>query len=174
MLKKAQLSLLTILLSALAHVTFAQTAKTGPDLAAIVRQFHTNYSKGEIEKSAVLVDDNVIIDINGGAANNVNGETFKGRDGFMAFLRRDKVMFADGKITHHDLIITGNKVAVRFTMEGIHTGPIKTPNGVLEPTGRKIRLEATEFATFDSNGKLLHVHTLYNSIGVITQLTAKQ
>ncbi|MEO6685031.1 MAG: ester cyclase [Dyadobacter sp.] len=170
---KSKITVLTLLMSAVTYGAFAQTTKKSPDVAAIIRQFHSNYSNGEVEKNGALVDENVIIDVNGGAANKLNGETFKGREAFVAFLKRDKLMFADGKITHHQMIASGNMAAVRFTMEGTHTGPIHTPDGILQPTGRKIRLEATEFATFDDTGKLLHVHTLYNSIGLLMQLTAK-
>ncbi|MEO7214590.1 MAG: ester cyclase [Mucilaginibacter sp.] len=169
---KAKLTLLAILMLVFVQMTYAQNAKK-IDAGAIIRQFHTNYSNGEVEKNGALVDDNVIIDINGGSANQPNGETFKGREAFVTFLKRDKKMFSDGKITHLQLIQSGNEAAVRFYMEGTHTGPIPTPNGILEPTGKKIRLEVTEFATFDDNGKLLHVHTLYNSLGLIMQLTAK-
>lgn len=169
---RAKITLLAILMLASAHMTYGQNAKK-IDAGAIIRQFHTNYSNGDVEKNGALVDDNVIIDINGGSANQPNGETFKGREAFVTFLKRDKKMFSDGKITHLQLIQSGNEAAVRFYMEGTHTGPIPTPTGILAPTGKKIRLEVTEFATFDDNGKLLHVHTLYNSLGLIIQLTAK-
>lgn len=82
-------------------------------------------------------------------------------------------MFKDGKLTHLQLITQGREVAVRFYMEGTHTGPIQTPEGVIEPTGKKVHLEVTEFAYFSPEGKLLHVHTLYNTLGLLMQLKAK-
>lgn len=141
-----------------------------PDIAAVMRQFHTNYNNNEIDKSGDLVVDDVIADINGGAGNNVNGVTHRGREAFIAWLKHDKVIFGNNKLTHQDLIVQGNMGAVRFYMEGTHVGPIPTPDGVIEPTGRKVFLEVTEFDTFDDDGRLIHVHTLYNTIGLLLQL----
>ena len=47
------------------------------DIAAVMRQFHTNYNNNEIDKSGDLVVDDVIADINGGAGNNINGVTHR-------------------------------------------------------------------------------------------------
>lgn len=68
---KTKITLLTILMIAFVQFTYAQ-ATNKPDLGAIIRQFHMNYSNGEVEKNGALVDDNVIIDINGGSANQPN------------------------------------------------------------------------------------------------------
>lgn len=144
-----------------------------PDIAAIVRQFHTNYSNQEVEKSAPLVTDDVVADINGGAGNGVNGLTFRGRDEFIAWLQHDKIMFPDGKLVHKDLPVSGNMAAIRFYMEGTHLGPVPGPDGIIEPTGRRVHLEVTEFSTFNDEGKLVHVNTLYNTIGLLQQLTSK-
>lgn len=148
-------------------------AQSTPNIDQIVRQFHINYSSGNVEKNGALVDDSLVVELNGGAGNKVNGATFKGRDAFVGWLKQDKVMFADGKITDHEVLVSGNKAAIRFTMEATHTGPIPTPTGTLEPTGRKVRIEGTEFFTFNSSGKLTHLETLTNDLGLVGQLTAK-
>jgi len=140
------------------------------DIAAVMRQFHTNYNNNEIDKSRELVVDDVVADINGGAGNGVNGVTHRGREAFIAWLKSDKVVFGANRLTHQDLLVQGNTGAVRFVMEGEHVGPIVTPDGVIEPTGRRVLLEVTEFATFDDTGRLVHVHTLYNTLGLLLQL----
>jgi ketosteroid isomerase-like protein len=148
-------------------------AQEKPDVDRIVRQFHANHSNNEVEKNGALVADNLVVHLNGGAENKVNGATFRGRDEFVAWLKRDKVMFSDGAITDHEVIVSGNMAAIRFTLVGTHTGSIPTPNGLLEPTGRKVRIDGTEFLTFDSTGKLIRLETLTNDLGVVGQLTAK-
>ncbi|MCD0467011.1 ester cyclase [Flavobacterium sp. ENC] len=170
---KIKITILTLLISCITISAFAQKKEKTPDYAAIVRKFHDNYSKGLVEANGEMVDPNVIIEVNGGAKNKINGETFTGKEAFVEFLKRDKRMFKDGKLTHLQLITQGREVAVRFYMEGTHTGPIQTPDGVIEPTGKKVHLEVTEFAYFSPEGKLLHVHTLYNTLGLLTQLKAK-
>lgn len=144
-----------------------------PDIAAVMRQFHENYNRNEIDKSGGLVVDDVIADVNGGAGNNVNGVTHRGREAFIAWLKNDKVVFGANRLVHQDLITRGNMGAVRFYMEGTHVGPIPTPEGVIQPTGKRVHLEVTEFAVFNGDGKLVHVHTLYNTQGLLMQLTAK-
>ncbi|MGA0598684.1 hypothetical protein [Enterovirga sp. CN4-39] len=59
-------------------------AQERPDIDRIVRQFHVNYSKNEVENNGALVADNLVVRLNGGAENKVNGATFRGRDEFVA------------------------------------------------------------------------------------------
>ena len=151
----------------------SSSAQNRPNIDAIVRQFHVNYSNNDVEKNGALVADSLVVHLNGGTDNAVNGATFRGREEFVAWLKRDKVMFSDGKITDHDVFVSGNMAAIRFTLEGTHTGPISTPNGSLAPTGRKVRIEGTEFFTFDTTGKLIGLETLTNDLSVVGQLTAK-
>lgn len=155
----------------LADPAMAQSAK--PDVAVLIKQFHTNYNNNELDKSRSMVVDEVIADINGGAGNGVNGFTFRGREEFIAWLKNDKIMFPSNKLVHQAIVADGNHGAVRFYMEGVHRGAIKTPQGVLRGTGRKVHLEVTEFATFNDDGKLVHVHTLYNTQGLLMQLRGK-
>ncbi|MFA4938843.1 ester cyclase [Brevundimonas sp.] len=148
------------------------SARPSVDIASVMRQFHENYNRNEIDRSGELVVDDVVADINGGAGNGSNGATHRGREAFIAWLKNDKVLFGANRLVHQDLITQGNMGAVRFYMEGTHVGPIPTPDGVIEPTGRRVTLEVTEFATFNDEGKLVHVHTLYNTLGLLMQLKA--
>jgi ketosteroid isomerase-like protein len=160
---------------AAAGLTAGFTSRSqSPDVNAIVRQFHVNYSNNEVEKNGDLVDQDIVVNLNGGEANRVNGQTFRGREAFVAWLQRDKQMFADGRITDHEVLVSGNKAAIRFTLEGTHTGPIVTPGGTLPATNRKVRIEGTEFFEFNDQGKLIHLETLTNDLGAVGQLTGPQ
>ena len=139
-------------------------AEDRPDLDSIVCQFHINYSNGEVAKNRELVAGNLIVHLNGGAGNPVNGATFRGREEFVPWLERDKVTFEGGTIMNHDVVVSGNMAAIRFTLEGTHTGPVETPNGILPAAGRKVRIEGTEFFTFDDSGKLVRLETLTNDL----------
>jgi len=151
----------------------ALAAPPAPNIDSIVRQFHVNYSNNQVEKNGALVADNIVVNLNGGSDNKINGATFRGRDQFVAWLKNDKVMFADGKITDHDVLVSGNKAAIRFTMEGTHTGPVPTPSGPVAATNRRVRIQGTEFFTFDAAGKLVHLETLVNDLSVLGTITAK-
>jgi predicted ester cyclase len=113
------------------------------------------------------------VHVNGGADNKINGATYKGRDQFVAWLKEDKVFFPDGIITDHEVIVSGNKAAIRFTLTGTHKGPITTPTGTIPPTGRKVTVEGTEFFTFNSSGKLIKLETLMNDLGLLKQVSAE-
>lgn len=151
----------------------AASAENGPDIDHIVRQFHINYSNNQVEKNGALVADDIVVELNGGASSKPNGATFRGRQQFVDWLKQDKVVFPDGVIIDHEVIVSGNKAAIRFTQEGTHLGPLPTATGDLPATGRKVVIQATEFFTFNSEGKLVHLETLSNDLGAITQLTSK-
>lgn len=170
---KTKITMLTVLMSAITLATSAQGSKKAPDIDAIVRQFHVNYSNNEVEKNGALVDENILVLVNGGSENRVNGATYKGRRAFVDWLKGDKVVFPDGKITDQEVVVSGNKAAIRFTLEGTQKGPIPTPNGPIPASGRKVIIQATEFFTFNSSGKLVHLETLTNDLGLISQITSK-
>jgi ketosteroid isomerase-like protein len=142
-------------------------AQRRPDIDSIVRQFHINYSNDEVAKIGQLVTGNLVVYLNGGAGNTANGAAFHGREEFVAWLERNKAMFADGASTDHDVVVSGNMAAIRFTLEGTHTGAVETPGGTLRATGREVRIEGTEFFTFDDSAKLVRLETLANDLSAV-------
>jgi ketosteroid isomerase-like protein len=164
---------LALLATALVITPSVLASQDSPDIDAIVRQFHVNYSNNEVEKNGALVADDIVVELNGGASSPPNGATFRGREEFVNWLKQDKVVFPDGKITDHEVIVSGNKAAIRFTLHGTHGGPLPTPSGELPATGRKVVIQGTEFFTFNDAGKLVHLETLTNDLGAFGQLTAE-
>ena len=150
------------------------TPSSRPDIDAIVRQFHVNFSNGEFEKNGALVNDHLTIDLNGGRANSRNGASFSGRTQFVQWSKSYSVPFPDGRITDHDVVVAGNMAAIRFVFEGTHLGPLRMPDGTMLPaTGRKVRIDGTEFFTFNDDGKLIHLETLTDDAAMLGQLMKK-
>jgi predicted ester cyclase len=144
------------------------------NIDTIVRQFHVNFSNQAFEKNRALVADNFTANLNGGVANAVNGREYRGPDQFVEWIKSYFVPFPDGRITDHDVLVAGNMAAIRFTFEGIHSGPLPLPDGTsIPPTGRKVRINASEFFTFDDEGRLVHLETLADDMALIGQLTKK-
>lgn len=81
-------------------------AQDRPNIDAIVRQFHVNYSNNQVEKNGALIAEDIIVELNGGASSKPNGATFRGREQFVNWLKQDKVIFPDGKITDHEIIVS--------------------------------------------------------------------
>jgi len=171
--QKHHRTMLLVLTLVLSSVAIAAEPNSPVDAEALIRQFHANYSSNNVEKNGELVDEHIVVNLNGGAANKVNGATLTGRQAFVEWLKRDKVMFPDGKLTDHEIIAQGNRAAVRFTLNGTHGGPIPTPTGELSATNRPVVIEATEFFTFNDAGKLVRLETFTNDLGLMGQVTAK-
>lgn len=143
------------------------------DFGAIVRQFRMNFSSNQLEKNGAMVADNVIVNVNGGASVKPNGATYKGRDQFVAWQKGVKTVFPDSKITEDEIVVSGNKVAVRYTIVGTQRGALPTPDGAIQPTGRTVTLHAAEFFTFNAAGKVVHLENFSNDPATVHQLTAK-
>lgn len=132
-----------------------------------------NLSNDELEKNGEMVVDDVVVEVNGGAGSKPNGATYGGRDEFVAWQKGVKTAFTGSKIAEDDLVVFGNKVAVRYTVSGPHRGPLPTPNGVIQPTGRTVHIHAAEFFTINDQGKVIHLQNFSNDTNLVYQLAGK-
>ncbi|PXB00046.1 hypothetical protein DMC47_00060 [Nostoc sp. 3335mG] len=148
-------------------------AQDRADRGAIVRQFPTNFSNDQIEKNGAMVADDIVVNVNGGAGIKPNGATYRGRDQFVAWLKGFKTVFPDAKITADEIVVSGNKVALRFTFVGTQRGELPTPDGKIAPTGRKVTLHAAEFFAFNAEGKVTRIENYSNDLSVVHQLSAR-
>lgn len=64
------------------------------------------------------------------------------------------------------LLEDGDRVACELHIEGIHGGPLPTPAGVLEPTGRPVSFDVLEILEFDADG-LVREHREYMDPSVV-------
>ncbi len=65
--------------------------------------------------------------------------------------------------------MSGDRAAIKYVTRGTHRGPLATPNGVLEPTGKQIEVHGAEFFTFEG-GKLVELITLDDVAALMAQL----
>lgn len=80
---------------------------------------------------------------------------------------RTEVIFPDMDFTIKDMVSSGEKVALRWTMTGTHEGVM---NGI-EPTGRQVELHAVEINHFE-NGQLIETWTQGDQLGLLQQVGA--
>jgi steroid delta-isomerase-like uncharacterized protein len=73
--------------------------------------------------------------------------------------------FPDFKVTLNELIITGDKGVVRWTMTGTNTGPF----GELPPTGKKMSVSGVDISHV-VDGKISEVWQYYNQAALLIQL----
>lgn len=50
--------------------------------------------------------------------------------------------FPDSKATFHNAIASGSSVTLEITWNGTHKGPLETPSGPVQPTGKSIAIRA--------------------------------
>jgi steroid delta-isomerase-like uncharacterized protein len=91
----------------------------------------------------------------------------RGPEGFKQWLgTMSEPYFSQGNITVEDMIGEGDKVAVRWTWSGTHTGEFMG----IPPTGRHIGVRGTCIHRF-ADGKFVESWSSYDVLGMIQQLT---
>jgi hypothetical protein len=64
---------------------------------------------------------------------------------------------------------TDDRIALAFVMRGRHTGPLATPLGTIEATGRPVENRTIDLLTI-SGGKVSAVWVVADELGVLSQL----
>jgi predicted ester cyclase len=91
----------------------------------------------------------------------------QGPEGFKQWLgTMSEPYFSQGNITVEDMIGEGDKVVVRWTWSGTHTGEFMG----ISPTGRQITVKGTCIHRF-ANGKFVESWSSYDVLGMMQQLT---
>jgi steroid delta-isomerase-like uncharacterized protein len=114
--------------------------------------------------NATVVDDLVANDYIGHAASLAAGGT-QGPEGYKQFFADQRRAFSDIHYTVEDLVAEGDRVAVRWTALGTHTGVFQG----LPPTGKHGQVTGTSFFRV-ANGKLVECWTQMDELGMLQQL----
>src|SRR5689334_8614258 len=69
-----------------------------------------------------------------------NGQEFRGRETVTHLAQGLRAAIPDSKFTHDELLVAGNRVAIRWTNEGTHLGPYL---GV-PASGKRVRFEGLD------------------------------
>lgn len=92
-------------------------------------------------------------------------EPLKGIENYKAFVTNTANTFSDFNATIIDVVVKGDKVWGRFSMEGTNTGPL----GNLPATGKKFHITGLAVSQI-VNGKLVKDETFWNVLGFYQQL----
>lgn len=97
------------------------------------------------------------------------GGSFTGRDGVLAFLSVFQQAFSDGKLVVDTMVVEGENASVEGRFEGQHDGPLHSPSGPVEATGRNVSFRWS--ATYVVNGsELVSEHLYFDQLDFLTQL----
>ena len=77
----------------------------------------------------------------------------------------------DSRCIFHGAIASGSSVSLELTWHGTHTGPLETPAGTIEPTGKPIEIRACVVCELEGDKTRVQRHyfdmaTLLRQIGV--------
>lgn len=89
----------------------------------------------------------------------------QGRDEFRAFVERFRGAFPDMKVTVHDVITQGDRIAGRWTAEMTHQGDSLG----FPATGRRVRISGMSFARIE-NGQLAEGWNNWDGLSLLQQL----
>lgn len=94
-------------------------------------------------------------------------ERMRGPELYAALAESTREIFPDTTFTIDDSFAAGDRVAVRWTMEGTHDGPMFD----VEPTGKRVTLPAIEINRFE-DGLLAETWTQSDMLSLLEQLDA--
>jgi len=98
------------------------------------------------------------------------GQTFRGHDGFRAFMQSFKTAFPDIEVTEViNQVATDEAVVTEFKARGTHTGLLMTPAGEVPPTGREVNLTVCEVWEI-RDGKLTGFRNYQDAATLMRQL----
>lgn len=97
-----------------------------------------------------------------------NPEPLKGPDGYMAILQMMRSGFPDIQWHADDILVDGDKVAVRYTMNGTHKGDFFG----ISATQKAIEIKAMNFYRFN-DGKIIEEFGMPDLLGLLLQLGGK-
>ena len=97
------------------------------------------------------------------------GGQFDGRDQVLGFLGAFWEAFPDARLEIVRSIGEGSLVAAEGVFSGTHTGILRTPNGDVPPTDRKVKLRW--MAMYEISGEeLMSEHLYFDQSELMTQL----
>lgn len=125
------------------------------------QMFHINFSAGDFEKNAPLVNEKIYYDS--------DNTIVIGRDNFVKDISSLKGSFPGLALRDKIIIVDENQVALFYMMQGIQTGSY----GAIPASGNKINVDAVEFFTMDNNALMKELLTITQLDQLERQITGK-
>ena len=97
------------------------------------------------------------------------GVVMKGRADLIPYLGVFKEAFPDIRRVETNVIEQGDTAIVELRLEGTHTGPMRSPEGTIPPTGKKVVWKAADYVRV-ANGKIVTWHPYWDRVAFAAQL----
>lgn len=96
-------------------------------------------------------------------------EDIVGMDGFKQWVIDTRTSYPDFMVSTEKPFFTGDKIVTTFVVSASNTGPLKTPAGVLPPTGKQIEFRGVSIMQI-KDGKIDEEWLYFNQTPVLLQL----
>ena len=101
--------------------------------------------------------------------NTSTGETFQGQSGFKTFCQGWITAFSDARADIQIQFASDTHVVTEFIGRGTHDGPLKSPQGSIPPTKKKINVKFCEILQI-TNGKVSEGRLYFDTATMMRQL----
>jgi steroid delta-isomerase-like uncharacterized protein len=133
------------------------------DNAKLVRECYSLFEKNQLDRAASYVTPESTWEMV------PTGETFRGPTGFLESMKILKTAYPDVKIKIVKEIASDHAVAVEFRATGTHKGTLKTPQGDIPATGKKVEFQIFEVWEVH-NGKVTRLRSYFDASAMMQQL----
>ncbi len=131
---------------------------TAETTEAVAHRWHMDlFQAGKLEVAEEILTPDFVA--------HANGQDFRGVEGAKQLATLIRTAGPDLHITHHEAIVTGDRVAIRWTSESTHQGDYL---GV-PPTGKPIHLEGLDLFHLQ-DGKITEVWIVYDNRNALQQM----
>ena len=96
-----------------------------------------------------------------------NGAVFDGEEQVRGYFAASRTPFPDQKNEIIAMAHAGDTVLVEFWLTGTHLGPLRTPQGVIEPTGKSFRVRMAATFEFPAGGDKIICERPYFDQGMV-------
>ena len=97
----------------------------------------------------------------------------EGKEAARKFFETFLNAFTDQELKILSIVTKGDTVAFEYKLTATFKGPLRTFQGTIPPTGRRIEFAAGEFFRVNSKGLITEERPYYDSTSFLKQLNAK-
>jgi predicted ester cyclase len=94
----------------------------------------------------------------------------RGPEEIIQYVRGVKEAYPDIRATATNVLACGNTLVRELTWEGTHAGPMKTPQGTIPPTNRRITFKGVVLLEASNDGKVVALREYYDRAAIMAQL----
>ena len=97
------------------------------------------------------------------------GTAFHGPSGYKEFLQNWATAFPDSRVEVKNVIAGEGWTCTEFVGRGTHSGPLKSPQGSISGTGRKLEIQFCQVFRI-LNGKVSEAHLYFDAATMMRQM----